>query len=527
MWLAVVLLLLGAGFFTLVEIAMHRAEPVLRARVIDGLSNRFKSRVELGEFHVSIFKALEVSGSGLRLYPYELDSDQPLFAIKQFRFRTTWQNLTRNPMEIGHVYVDGMEINLPPKQQRKSIPKLDSGKKSNVRIVVGEIVATDAMLRLGTSKPGKEPLEFAIKELKLQSVGANRPMHFDATLINPKPVGDIVSSGHFGPWNADDPHNTPVSGSYTFSHADLSTIKGIGGILSSTGNYQGTLDNIVVDGQTDTPDFRLSVSGHPVPLHTTFHAIVDGTTGDTNLQPVDATLLHSHFIARGAVVKVPQQHGHHIQMDVVVDKARIEDLLKLGVRTDPPIMTGSAQMKTKLDLPPGDIPVSDKLRLKGTFQISGAHFTNEKIQSKLDNLSMRSQGKPKEAKDNIPDNVPSSMKGVFTLDNSKLTFTQLGFNMPGTDIDMNGIYSMDGNQFDFHGTIRLDARLSQMVGGWKSIFLKPVDPFFAKHGAGTEVPFKITGTKSEPKFGLDFHHKDDQQTPNPDGKDKGNSGNRE
>ena len=49
--------------------------------------------------------------------------------------------------------------------------------------------------------------------------------------------------------------------------------------------------------------------------------------------------------------------------------------------------------------------------------------------------------------------------------------------------------------------------LSQMMTGWKSILLKPVDPFFSKHGAGTEVPFKVTGTRSEPHFGLDFGHK--------------------
>jgi hypothetical protein len=52
------------------------------------------------------------------------------------------------------------------------------------------------------------------------------------------------------------------------------------------------------------------------------------------------------------------------------------------------------------------------------------------------------------------------------------------------------------------------AKLSQMTTGWKSILLKPVDPFFSKHGAGTELPFKVTGTKSEPHFGLDFGHRD-------------------
>ena len=50
-----------------------------------------------------------------------------------------------------------------------------------------------------------------------------------------------------------------------------------------------------------------------------------------------------------------------------------------------------------------------------------------------------------------------------------------------------------------------------MTTGWKSILLKPVDPFFSKDGAGTEVPVRITGTESEPHFGLDFGHKQDRE----------------
>ena len=48
-------------------------------------------------------------------------------------------------------------------------------------------------------------------------------------------------------------------------------------------------------------------------------------------------------------------------------------------------------------------------------------------------------------------------------------------------------------------------------GGWKSVFLKPVDPFFSKHGAGTELPIKITGTTPEPHCGLNFGRKNKEE----------------
>ena len=151
-----------------------------------------------------------------------------------------------------------------------------------------KLVCDQAKLIVNTSRPDKPPLEFDIESLKMTTIGPGSPMHFDAKLTNPKPVGQIMSSGLFGPWQPDSPRDTPVSGTYSFDHADLGTVKGIGGILSSTGKYAGILDKIVVDGTTDTPDFHIAISGRNVPLHTEFHAIVDGTNGDTYLQPVRA-----------------------------------------------------------------------------------------------------------------------------------------------------------------------------------------------------------------------------------------------
>ncbi len=53
-------------------------------------------------------------------------------------------------------------------------------------------------------------------------------------------------------------------------------------------------------------------------------------------------------------------------------------------------------------------------------------------------------------------------------------------------------------------TARLDATVSHMVTGWKSVLLKPVDKFFQKDGAGTLVPITIKGTREAPDFGVDF-----------------------
>jgi hypothetical protein len=488
-------------------VAVYRADSILRARIIETLSSRFQAPVELTEFHVSIAHGFQASGRGLKIFGkndvnIHQPGIQPLISVGEFRFTAGIFNLLRNPMRVHRVYLKALELNIPPKGQDRSGINVHKGK---IKIYVDKFLCEEARLVINTLKPNKLPLEFDISHLEMTEIGPGQPLHFTAILVNPKPVGNIQSEGLFGPFQADDPRATAVRGKYTFSNADLGTIKGIGGILSSTGEYEGTLGSIAVDGKTETPDFRIAISGHPVPLRTEFHAIVDGTSGDTYLEPVKAMILHSSVLAKGSVLRVKNPQGHRILLDVAVGRARIEDLLTLGIRTEPPVMTGNIELSTRFDLPAGEADVSDRIRLAGHFRVSGAHFSNEKVQSKLDTLSMRSQGRPKEAKGDVPD-VLSEMSGRFSLANGLLSFSRLHFEIPGSEINLIGQYSLDGNQFDFHGKARMNAKLSHMVSGWKSVLLKPVDPFFSKPGAGTEIPVKITGTKSEPHFGLDFGH---------------------
>jgi len=511
-WILAIVLASVAIVSALAAIMASHAEPILRARVTETLSARFKTKVELDGFHVSALKGLQVSGSGLRLFGTEDPNNhepgiQPLISVAEFRFRTGVMDLLRSPMHVNTVYMKGLILNLPPREQRGEFKNMEP-QGGKIQIVVDKFVCDQAELIINTLRPGKLPLEFDIEKLNMTSIGPNQPWQFDADLTNPKPVGNIISSGSFGPWQADSPRDTPVRGTYSFTNADLGTIKGIGGILSSTGQYAGTLDDIVVDGTTDTPDFRIAVSGRPVPLHTDFHAVVDGTSGDIYLQPVKAKILNSWLVANGSVVRMNNPKGHRVELDVTIAKGKIEDMLKLAVRTDPPVMTGLLQLKTKFDLPPGEPDVANRLKLAGNFRVTQSHFTNDKIQTKVDALSMRSQGKPKLAQDNIPDDVRSDLTGVFNLENGIIHFSRLQFEIPGTWVNLTGDYSLDGNQFDFHGKARMDAKLSHMVTGWKSILLKPADPFFSKNGAGTEIPVKVTGTKSEPHFGTDFGHKD-------------------
>jgi hypothetical protein len=508
-WIAACLLIAVVVLGVIGEVMVHRVIPILKGRVVETLSTRFNSRVELDGLDVSLVRGLEVSGKGLRIYPEDevvaAGAISPLIALRNFSFHADWIGLFARPMHVGTVHVTGMEIQIPPKEMRAQAPK---GRRhlGKIKIVVDRIVFDDSKLVIGTLKPNKEPLDFEMSRIVMRDVGPTKPWDYDATLVNAIPKGDIHAKGTFGPWNTDSPGDSTVTGHYTFDRADLNTIKGIGGILSSVGEFTGQLNEIMVEGTTETPDFSLDTANHPMPLHTKFHAIVDGTNGDTSLQPVDARLGESDFTCNGAVINVKGQ-GHIIDLDVTVPNGRIQDFLELGVKTTPVVMTGRLAMKTKLHIPPGKESVTRKLGLKGEFTLRQIHFTNPEVEDKVDMLSLRAQGDPKEAKPGAPD-VHSQMVGRFVLGDGKLRFSRLNYMLPGATVALTGEYSLDGERFEFEGKLRTDAKVSQMVASrWKSLFLKPVDPFFKKNGAGAEIPVKINGTKSAPKFGLDLRHK--------------------
>jgi AsmA-like C-terminal region len=509
LWLGMVVLGIAIAVAAIFEILLHQAEPILRARLTQSLSARFHSRVDLGTLNVSLFRGFEVSGKDLEMFPYNVDSHTPTFSVRRFAFRTTYSSLIHSPLHIGHVEVEGLRINLPPRSQRRETTPGQGHASAKVTVFVDQLDCTDTVLTLGTDKPGRVPTRFVIQRLNLRSIGPGKPLDFKATLTNPKPVGLIETRGYFGPWDADRPGDTALGGTYSFHDADLGTIKGIGGILSSQGAYQGALDKIVVDGKTDTPDFQVKISGHKVPLHTEFHAIVDGTDGDTYLQPVKAQFLHTFLVARGYVARVQGETGRRVNLDVDIDQGRIEDLLRLAVRTDPPVMSGQVKLHTKLDLPPGTQDVAHRLHLQGNFAVINGRFTSDKIQNRIDELSLRSQGEvelaTQQARDGKRDLVRSQLGGDFSLADAALNLPDLRYKIPGVNIKLAGTYTLDGAKFNFAGTADMQATVSRMVGGWKGVLLMPFDQVFQKNGVGTEVPFKIDGTRSDPQFGLDFN----------------------
>lgn len=432
----------------------------------------------------------------------------PLIQIQRVSFTASLPDVLRRRYTIEKVELEGLQIHIPPKESgaRPRIQGTDVDLARKYPILIKEIHATNGLISILRADPNKPPREFPIQQVVVNNFSFDDPASFHAQLTNPVPRGEIDCSGTFGPWQADEPRHTPVDAKFTFSHADMGTIKGLQGTLSSSGKFSGPLDFLNVEGSTDTPDFALRISAHPVALHTDYTAIVDGTNGNVILKPVIAHFRHTTLVVNGEVADLTPEKGRTISLNVVSTAARIEDLLYLTVKYDKPIMNGNTTITAKLEIGEGQRDIIQRMTVDGQFGVANAHFTSPGVQEKIDSFSRKGQGRPE---DSDIENVVSGLAGKFHMAAGSIDFSRLSFKVTGADVELSGTYGLDEGQIDFHGKLFLDAKLSQTTTGTKSFLLKAVDPFFKGKNGGSEVPIKITGTKDHPSYGLDLHRKDD------------------
>lgn len=528
-WLTVAGILLGMsavliiGLLVAVSALRKRFEPYIRAQAIAYLRQRFDSDVELAALHIRLpaispvhmlmargrGTLAQVEGSGLVLRQGNRRDIPPLLALKNFSFEVDLGTVFEVKKSVRQVVMQGLELTIPPKGERTALTAAkghtgEPASKGSGGITIKTVLITDCRLVILPKNQAKTPLTFDISKLELKSAGNELPMQYDAVLTNPRPPGLITSTGSFGPWAADAPGDTPLKGNYIFEKADLGVFTAIAGILHSTGDFAGTLSAINAEGTATVPDFRLKRAGNPVALSVTFEVLVDGGNGNTTLQPVHAVLGSTRFTTSGAVIRKDGDSRRSILLDVNMPSGDLHDVLRLAMK-GAPFMDGTIALLTKIEVPPLTGKVKEKLLLDGRFKISNGKFLRSELQSKIDALSRRGQGQPKN--EEITE-VFSDMKGNFRLEDQTLTFRSLTFATPGADVSLAGQYHMANggtaeDELDFHGSLRLQARVSQTMTGWKRWALKPVDPFFAKNGAGTFLRIKIDGNSKSPNFGLD------------------------
>jgi hypothetical protein len=480
--------------------------PFQQKPVVQNLEEASDSKLRIRAFHRTYFPPGCVL-EGLQ-FDHGANASKPLITIERLVIRGSYLGILSR--RLTRITAENMHI---------SIPAFGGGETFHTtpsKITIDEIVANGTVLEFALRTPDQQPLRFEIHEALLRDVGWNGPLSYRVKMHNPEPPAEITASGKFGVWNINDPGQTPVSGEYKFDQADLGVYHGIAGVLSSVGKFSGVLAHIDIAGSTATPDFEVQSSGHRVKLTTEFSAYVDATRGDTFLKRVDAHFRRTHVVAQGSIAGSSSGPGKAALIDLSVSNGRIEDILRLFVKADRPPMSGSITLHAKTQIPPGDRPFLDKVKLQGRFGVEAGTFSQPDTQESVNKLSAGAEGE-KDTAD--PETVLTDLAGQVALQDHTASFSDLSFGVPGAVSRLHGTYNLVSHRIDLRGHLRVDTKISNTTTGAKAILLKMMDPFFKKKRKGEVLPVRISGTYEHPSFGLDFDDRDAQKklapTPGP------------
>jgi AsmA-like C-terminal region len=498
----IVLVLVGIGITVLAA-----SWPFTRQSVIDALQESSARTVTIDRFYQTYFPPGCVA-EGIS-FLHRKHKDKPgLITVQKLTIQGSYSGLIGSPKRLTKVRVLGMHVTVPPRSPNGSSPIMPlTDVKSRRPIVIGTVFADGAVLDFMSAHPGKEAFKLVIDKLALDGVGNNKPMSYRAMLPNTEPPGEIHSTGRFGPWDADDPGRTPITGSYTFEHADLGVFKDISGILSSGGEFSGTLDHLDINGHGDVPNLHVAHSGHTTHVTSEFHAAVNATDGDTFLEDVHSHLNRTMLVSKGSVAGTPGEKGKTVSLDVSTTNGRIEDLLDLFIAAKRPLMTGAVSLRAKVILAPDRKVFLEKLKVDGDFGLVSGKFTSTDTQGTLNKLSMSAHPEetPEEKED--PETALSNLKGHVSARHGIATLTNIFFSIPGADAQIHGTYNLLTQEVDLHGVLRTSGKVYVTTQGFKSFLLRAMTPFLKHEAHATIVPFKVTGAYPNTTIALELFAK--------------------
>ncbi len=480
--------------------------PFTHDAIIQALQQQTGGDVQIGTFHQMYLPKPGCIAENVS-FRYSGDkSGRSFLHIQTLKIVGTYHGLLTN--HISLIHADGVRVIVAPADTGAPGP-FNVGRLM-YGFTIGKVIADGAKIEFPPTTERKQALIFRIPKLVVHDLEDGKPLQFEANLQVPQPPIDLDVEGEFGAWNAGHGGESKIKGAYTVKSLDLGAFQDIGGIVTSTGNFDGELQHITLHGAADTPDFTVSTSGHRIHITSEFDATVNGLNGDVN---VDALRVHygqTTIVGAGSVAGKEGVDGKIATFELASRQARVQDLLWMFISESKPPMTGPITFRAKATLPPGKAPFLNRVRLQGDFGISNGQYPDPDTQKNIDVLSARARGqadKVEDANDKLgndsydPGQVLSNVKGHVVLSNGVANLSDVMFEVPGALAKVSGTYKLTSEQVDLRGYMRLDSELSKTTTGVKSVLLKVAEPFMkkGKHKASV-VAIQIGGTYHNPTY---------------------------
>ncbi len=492
-------------------VVASRQWPFTHDAIFRALQMQTGGNVQIGSFHQMYLPKPGCVAGNVTFRHSGDKTEQPFLTIQSLKVVGTYHGLLTHHISVIkadglHVTIGGVQSSTAGTPGPFNVGRLTSG------FTVGKVIADGAVIEFAPTAERKQALIFRIPKLVVHDLQDGKPLSFQASLQVPQPPIDLEAEGEFGPWNAGHGGESKASGAYTLKSLDLGTFHDIGGIVTSKGNFDGTLQHITVHGTADTPNFTVSTSGHKIHIAGEFDATVNGLNGDTNVDALRVHYRRTTIVGTGSVAGREGQDGKTATFALSSSQAQVQDLLWMFISENKPPMTGPITFRSKSTLPPGKAPFLNRVKLVGDFGISNGQYPDPETQKNIDVLSARARGQADKVEDTNeklgndsydPGQVLSNIKGHVVLSNTVAHLTDISFDVPGALAKLDGTYKLTTEQVDLRGYMRLDSELSKTTTGIKSVLLKVAEPFMkkGKHQASV-VAIQIGGTYHNPTYAV-------------------------
>lgn len=459
-------------------------------------------KVTIAHYHRTYFPHPGFMATGITLDRNPTAGAPPLGTLASVSVQGTWLDLLMLRERVRLVDLTGLHIVIPAhgtEANKREFPTGSSSSFSGPETLVEQLQIHDSTLDVVRAEGGT--YAFPIRMLTIRNLQKGRELSYSVDMTNARPRGHIFSVGSFGPLNPGNLGATPLSGHFTFEHADLHDIGDIGGTLSSEGNFQGTLARFQAEASTVTPDFAVD-GGQPTPVTTSAHCTISALSGDVVLDAIDAKFESTAIHVQGGVTGSPKA----IDVDISVSAGRAQDVLRPFLHVDSPI-AGIVWLRSHAHVDPAGhgVPFLDRLHVAGSFEVPAERLTNRKTERELSTFSERAQKAQPSKGDPLAAtpsggadqgdaaDVVSTLTGNAAIEKGNVTTPGLEFQIPGASMELHGSLSLRGGSVHLVGNLRMQSDVSHATTGFKSILLKPLIPFFKKQKAGAVIPILISG----------------------------------
>ena len=349
---------------------------------------------------------------------------------------------------------------------------------------------------------------FPIHELDFADVEKNKASTYALDMQNAIPSGQIFAKGAFGPLQEMDLAATPLSGIFTYTSVNLGDIGDIGGTLSSSGKFWGTLGTIEAEAFTKTPDFAVD-DGKATPVTGAVRCTVNGLNGDVVLHSIDATTGKTTIHASGTFQGAPKTTN----LNIAVKSGRAQDVMRPFIHDQVPVR-GALSLHAHAVLAPSNDEFLHRLQVVGAFDVPAERVSDPETQKSLTAFSQRAQDKQlpdfsKASDQDSPEDstdVLSSVKGPVEIRDGVASSKRLTFQVPGARADLNGTFAFHGKVVHLVGNLSMETDISHAATGFKSFLLKPLAPFFKKKNVGAVIPIAVVGSPGHYQVTQDLSH---------------------